>query len=88
MQIRGQGLRQGRRPALWPGLALVLVVAFPAPAAPPLSGSIAAAATAEAEYGTIKGRLVWGGEEVPAPKVLQEVGKAQAPCPAAAETAC
>jgi hypothetical protein len=31
----------------------------------------------QTSYGTIKGRLVWGGPEAPKPKVLQEKGKAQ-----------
>jgi len=38
--------------------------------------TLAAGSPAQAGYGTIKGRLVWGGESVPQPKVLQDVGKA------------
>jgi hypothetical protein len=33
-------------------------------------------ARAQGNYGTIKGRLVWGGEGIPKPKVDAEVGKA------------
>ena len=38
--------------------------------------TLAAGSPAQAGFGTIKGRLVWGGADVPQPKVLQEVGKA------------
>jgi len=38
--------------------------------------SLAASAPAQANFGTIKGRLVWAGADVPQPKVLAEVGKA------------
>ncbi len=38
--------------------------------------TLAAGAPAQAGFGTIKGRLVWGGAGVPQPKVLQDVGKA------------
>jgi hypothetical protein len=34
-------------------------------------------AVGEDQFGTIKGRLVWGGDTVPAAKVLAEKGKAQ-----------
>jgi len=44
-------------------------------AAPPV-GPLAAGLTTQAGFGTIKGRLVWGGAEVPAPKVLIEKGQA------------
>ncbi|WP_165220826.1 hypothetical protein [Aquisphaera insulae] len=47
-----------------PGLALACVVAT------------TSAASAQSEYGTIKGRLVWGGSEVPPEKNLIEKGKA------------
>jgi hypothetical protein len=44
-------------------------------AAPPV-GPLAASLIAQSEYGTIKGRLIWGGSEVPKPMVLQEKGAA------------
>ena len=47
----------------------------PAKAAPPVA-TLAASSPAQAGYGTIKGRLIWGGTGIPQPKVLQEVGKA------------
>jgi hypothetical protein len=37
---------------------------------------LAAALSSQEEYGTIKGRLVWGGVEVPPAKILVEKGKA------------
>jgi plastocyanin len=43
-------------------LAVVVVAAW--------ASSVAAAPRAESEFGTIKGRLIWGGTEVPAPKML------------------
>ena len=43
---------------------------------PPTGAMIAASLLGQNEYGTIKGRLVWGGDEVPAPKVLEPLGKA------------
>lgn len=49
-------------------------------AAAGLSGLLVAGQPAEAlaqgEFGSIKGRVVWGGDEVPTPKVLVEKGKA------------
>lgn len=44
-----------------------------------LSGLVALGVPAETqaqEFGSIKGRVVWGGDEAPAPKVLVEKGKA------------
>ena len=46
-------------------------------AAPPSGGVLAAALVAQAQTGTIKGRLVWGDENVPPPKVLIEKGKSE-----------
>src|SRR5208283_6053037 len=40
-------------------------------------GSLAATLTAQGEYGTIKGRLIWGGSDVPPARVLIEKGRAQ-----------
>ena len=60
------------------GLGLTVVMFFQgrASAMTPVSAVIAASLTGQGEYGTIKGRLVWGGDEIPAPEVLQPVGKA------------
>jgi hypothetical protein len=58
------------------GLTLALL-AQPVAAAGVLSvGSVSASLACQAEFGTIKGRLVWGGSEAPAPQVLVEQGKA------------
>lgn len=40
-------------------------------------GLVAAGASAQSGSGTIKGRLVWGGAEAPAPRPLVEKGQAQ-----------
>jgi len=61
-------------------LGLILAIA-PRPsdragAAPPAAASIAPSLLGQTERGTIRGRLVWGGEEAPAPKVLVPIGKA------------
>lgn len=47
-----------------------------AQATPPVGALAAGLTTAQDEFGTIKGRLVWGGAEVPQPKVIEAVGKA------------
>ena len=39
-------------------------------------GPVAAGVVGQSEYGTIKGRLVWGGDEAPAQKILVEKGQA------------
>jgi hypothetical protein len=39
-------------------------------------GPVAATLTGQGEYGSIKGRLVYGGDQAPTPKVLVEVGQA------------
>jgi hypothetical protein len=39
-------------------------------------GPLAAAMAGQAGFGTIKGRLVWGGDQAPPPAVLVEKGKA------------
>ena len=40
------------------------------------AGTVALALPTGGQYGTIKGRLVWGGSDIPAPKVLVAKGKA------------
>ena len=54
-----------------------LIAPSPTSAAPVVSGTLSAAAVGQGEFGTIKGRLVWGGEEIPPVKVLCEKGKAE-----------
>jgi hypothetical protein len=46
-------------------------------AAPPIAATMACGFVGQSEYGTIKGRLVWGGEQIPPVKVLEEKGKAE-----------
>src|SRR5437762_14386001 len=58
-------------------LAVLLLVPLQSPAAPPVVGSTAAILVGQSQFGTIKGRLVWGGDAIPPVKVLQEQGKAQ-----------
>src|SRR5262245_25389488 len=55
--------------------ALVLVSAVVAAPAPP-AATLGASTPAQGGFGTIKGRLVWGGTTVPQPKILQQQGKA------------
>jgi hypothetical protein len=61
-------------------LGLVLVIATrysdQTDAEPPSSTLVPANILGQAEFGTIKGRVIWGGEEAPAPKVLVPMGKA------------
>jgi hypothetical protein len=56
-----------------------LIAAAPArsPGAAPLPVLLAAGVVGQGQYGTIKGRLVWGGEEVP--KAVNLVEKGQSP---------
>lgn len=42
-----------------------------------LGGPLSGVAVGQAQYGTIKGRLVWGGETIPPVKVLEGTGKAE-----------
>jgi hypothetical protein len=45
--------------------------------AAPTVATMAGALVAQAPFGTLKGRLVWGGDQVPPVKVLEEKGKAE-----------
>jgi hypothetical protein len=62
--------------SLW---SLTLLGAFPVPTAtalPPVAnGPPSATATGQGGFGTIKGRLVWRGDDVPQPKVLVARGR-------------
>jgi hypothetical protein len=63
----------------WLAVALTVpsFVTRDAAAAPPTLGLTVAALTGQGEFGTIKGRLVWGGDDIPPVKILQEKGKSQ-----------
>jgi hypothetical protein len=58
-------------------LVAVLGAALSTAQAAPPAATLAASLTAQAGYGTIKGRLVWESAEVPALKVLVAKGEAQ-----------
>jgi hypothetical protein len=51
------------------GLAFALMVSVPAAAEAPVAGMLAAGLVGQAQYGTIKGRLVWGGPVAPPARV-------------------
>src|SRR4051812_24854136 len=55
------------------GLIVIQAVAM---AATLPTGLLVSGAVAQGEYGTIKGRLVWGGSEVPPARNLVDKGKA------------
>ena len=59
------------------GLMLVALSARFVTAANLPVGSLGVTLAAEGEYGTIKGRLVWGGSDVPPARALIEKGRAQ-----------
>jgi hypothetical protein len=52
-----------------------LAWSFPCQAAAPAVSTLAAGLAGQAPLGTIKGRLVWGGDAIPPVKVLAEPGK-------------
>jgi hypothetical protein len=58
------------------GLAVALAFSVPATAGAPVAGIVAAGLVGQGQFGTIKGRLVWGGAELPPVKVDVEQGKA------------
>jgi hypothetical protein len=81
MRKSGQtGRRTIGRLAFFCGLGLAVAVGFSVPAAagPPVAGMIAAGLVGQGDFGTIKGRLVWGGAEAPVAKVDVEPGTAKA----------
>ena len=68
-------------------LAVVFFAATPASAALPSPATLALGTVGQQGFGTIKGKLVWGGDTAPEPKVLRATGKAEtdaALCAAAA----
>ncbi len=57
--------------------AVVLATAFETPSRAGVAlGPVAASVVGQAGFGTIKGRLVWGGPQAPAPRSLVEKGSA------------
>jgi hypothetical protein len=70
----GRGHRLGATVALAAVGLMMVGGGTPAHAAVPVVGALLAGVPGQ--YGTIKGRLVYGGSEAPAPKVLIEKGKA------------
>jgi hypothetical protein len=69
----GGSLRGRFRPLAWFCLAGLLAFPASAVAAEPLHVFLAASSVAQAQTGTIKGRLVWGDEKIP--EVKEEVAK-------------
>ena len=59
------------------GLAIPLFCPLFAQAAPPLGAVLASAAVGQGSYGTIKGRLVWGGDTAPPAEDLVAKGEAK-----------
>jgi len=60
---------------VWFFWAVLLIFPHPGEASPPAAGLLAAGLVGQAQSGTIKGRLVWGDENIPPAKVLVEKGK-------------
>lgn len=58
------------------GVCFPIFAAGTAQGASAPAGLIAISLTGQGDYGTIKGRLVWGGEEIPPTRILVEQGKA------------
>jgi hypothetical protein len=77
--IIGRAVRRGGRGPFLTLAAMAVGLAWPAGAgaAPPIPAALACGVVGQSEYGTIKGRLVWGGDQIPPVKVLEEKGKAE-----------
>jgi hypothetical protein len=75
----GPASHRGRRTALLAIAASAVSFVLPsvASAAPPVAAALSIGMIGQAEFGTVKGRLVWGGDQVPPIKVLEEKGKAE-----------
>jgi hypothetical protein len=58
-------------------IAVALVLPGVASAASPMAALICSEAVGQAQTGTIKGRLVWGGDAIPPVKMLEDKGKAE-----------
>ena len=74
---RGRLLIDRLRKLAWFCLAAPLVLPPSAGAALPSHVLLAANAVGQAQTGTIKGRLIWGDENIPAVKVVVEKGKSE-----------
>ncbi|MFI5460395.1 MAG: carboxypeptidase regulatory-like domain-containing protein [Isosphaerales bacterium] len=59
----------------WLWWAILLMFPHTGEASPPVAGLLATGLVGQAQTGTIKGRLVWGDENIPPAKVLVEKGK-------------
>jgi len=75
---------QDRRSALdrsqnlvWLSWAALLIFPHPGEASPPATGLPATSLVGQAQTGTIKGRLVWGDQNIPPAKVLVEKGQSK-----------
>ena len=74
----GKPARRDQRPfSLSLGLAIALVSSSGAQAAPLSATLLAQGTVGQGNFGTIKGRLVWGGDDIPGAVELVEKGKAQ-----------
>ncbi len=62
---------------VWVSWAVLLIFPHPAEASPPATGLLATCLVGQAQTGTIKGRLVWGDENIPPVKVLVEKGQSK-----------
>ncbi len=72
----GLALDCGRLLFVCLGVLIASSLVADASAAPPAPAMMAAGVVGQGAYGTIKGRLVWGGSDVPPPAVEIAVGKA------------
>ena len=73
----GGSLTRRFRSLAWPCLAAALALPASAAAAVPTHVFLAASSVAQAQTGTIKGRLIWGDENIP--EVKEAVGKGKSP---------
>ena len=79
MRIPGKMCRRWLQPirlVVWVALVVAWIVPHRAQAAPPMLGATAVGLVGQGQYGTIKGRLVWGGDQLPPVKVFAEKGTA------------
>jgi hypothetical protein len=75
----GSVIRRDRRGLLLTITAVAIGFVWPgeASAAPSFTASLMGGVIGQAQYGTVKGRLIWGGDEIPEIKVLEAQGKAE-----------
>jgi hypothetical protein len=60
---------------VWFSWAVLLIAPHSADASAPVAGLVAGGVVGQSQTGTIKGRLIWGDENIPPAKVLVEKGK-------------